>query len=104
MAPSSYYWTISFMYVVIPEPASVGMKEKKNASAFFDISNIAKGGVREEKNASAFFDIPDIAKGKVGEEGKPETGSVAIQSPAFSLPSLRSGFQETSPVPLFTGF
>ena len=65
--------------------------------------NPAAVGMKEKKNASAFSGITDIAKGAVREEGKPETGSVAIRNPAFRLLYLRSGFQEPSPIPLFTG-
>ena len=64
-------------------PAAVGMKEKKNASAFSGISNNAKGGVREEE--------------------KPEAGSAALRNPAFRPLSFRSGFQDTSPILLCTG-
>jgi len=56
------------------------MIDKKNASTFFDISNIAEGEVREEKkNASVFFDILTIAEGEVREEEKPEAGSAASE-------------------------
>jgi hypothetical protein len=40
MAPSSYYWTISFMYVVILEPRRCGVRVEKNLPGLFDLPNI----------------------------------------------------------------
>ena len=40
MAPSSYYWTISFMYLVIPESRRCGVREEKNPREFFDFPNL----------------------------------------------------------------
>ena len=41
MAPSSNYWTISFMYLVIPECRRCGVRQEKNSSG------ISTGGARE---------------------------------------------------------
>jgi len=48
MAPLSYYRTISFMYVVIPEPHRRRGERGEEPGRFFDFPNLTAGEVTEE--------------------------------------------------------
>ena len=57
MAPSSYYWMISFMYLVIPEPRRCGVREEKSRQALrFGETNPPMRG-EEGEEAVRLFDL-----------------------------------------------